>query len=116
MTQSTHHQKYKETVDAYKATQHRSTFAIKKELVPGIAEVVAASGANSLSDLIACMATHPEEAGALIKPIVERATIANKPTRTQTVKPLVKELASEATPEELQMFLEQIRSRKTQEV
>lgn len=110
MTKTTHNVKYKETIDAYKATQHRSTFAIRKELTPGVEKVVTAAGANSLSDLISCLATYPEEAGALLRSIVDRATITKRPTRSQAARPLVNKLAHEATQEELAAFLTQLRA------
>lgn len=113
MTKITHLEKYKETIDAYKATQHRGTYAVKKELVNGIQKVVAVSGANSLSDLISCLASHPEEAGELLRSVVEKATILNKPTRSQMAGPLAKKLAREATPEELAAFLEHLRSTRS---
>lgn len=109
MTSSEHYQKYKDSINAYKATQYRSSYAIPKELKPGIEKVVEASGANSMSELIACLATRPDEAGALLRPFIEQTVAQSKP---KSVKPLVKELASEATAEELQAFLEELRAKK----
>lgn len=90
-----HSTKYAKTIEAYHATLKRSTFAIPKELFANLEAAVKASGANSVSDLLRCIATEPEEAGKLLVPLVERASVANNPKpRKKYVKTEINELSA----------------------
>lgn len=72
-------EKYVDPSAEYRLTQQRSTFAIPKELFPNLETAVKVSGANSVSDLLRCVATEPEEAGKLLAPLVSRASVVHNP-------------------------------------
>ena len=80
---------------AYRITQQRSTFAIGKDLFPGLAAAVVASGAGSVSDLLRCIASLPEEAGAVLQPIVRKASIVYHPkSRKRYARAEINEIAA----------------------
>jgi hypothetical protein len=87
--------KYVDPGADYRKTQQRSTFAISKELFPNLEQAVKTSGANSVSDILRCIATFPDEAGELLKPIVERASVVHNPKpRKKYKKTEINELAA----------------------
>lgn len=102
----THSQKYAGSRKPYEETLYRSAFAIRKELKPGLDELVTATGAPSVSALLGLMAREPAHFGELLKADIERlaAEHSNQPRRRLkvTMKSLVEEIKTgELTPEEI---------------
>lgn len=67
----THRSKYRKTIENYHETLYRSTFAIKKELVPALEELTKASGAKSFSELVGALASNAQKVGPMLQPFVE---------------------------------------------
>ena len=65
-----HHVKYKESISAYKETIYRSAYAIRKELEPGLKQMVELSGAPSVSAMLSMMAREPQECASLLEPVL----------------------------------------------
>ena len=104
----------------YLKTIYRTSVAVRKELEPGLKEVVEIAGANSLSDLLTCIATYPEEAGELLAPFVKKASVkyVKRPYRkhkigTATVTKEIQQMmdGKEMTPEEFEELRKVIASR-----
>ena len=105
---------------AYRMTQQRSTFAISKDLFPGLAAAVAASGAGSVSDLLRCIASLPEDAGTALQPLVQRASIVYHPKpRKRYAKAEINEIAATLkdaglSPEQIAQLREQAEALRLQ--
>lgn len=113
MSDSPAHVKYKDSIESYKATLYRSAFAIRKELEPGLKEVVELSGAPSVSGMLSMMARAPQECAELLKPIFERLADEKQPRRRLkvTMKSIVDEMKSgEVSPAELAAALAKIKA------
>lgn len=91
----------KSQLQAYENKLFRSSYAIRKELEESLQRAVKAAGTNSVSDLLSRLARAPEEAGAALRPVMERLGEEKNP-RKATMKSLVEEIKSgELTPEEI---------------
>lgn len=101
----------RQQIETYQAKLYRSTYAIRKELQAGLTRAVEASGAASVSDLLAMLARDPEGTGAALKPIFAKiaADKGDKPTMRAALQQ-IKE--SDLSPEEILAALESARAAK----
>jgi hypothetical protein len=70
----------------------RSSFAIAEHHHPGMLEMVAGSGAGSLSNLIACLASDPVEANKVLVPLVQKLMARSVPLRKTTMRSVIDEI------------------------
>lgn len=112
--------KYVESEQRYKETLYRSVYAIRKELEPGLKEVVEKSGAPSVSGMITMLAKEPEKCAEALRPIFEEMKrTAEAPTRRRlkvTMKAITDELKSgEVSTEELAAMIAELKAKKAGE-
>lgn len=110
-----HHVKYKESINAYKETIYRSAYAIRKELEPGLKQMVELSGAPSVSAMLSMMAREPQECAELLKPVFQRLADHKEPRRKHkvTLKSIVDEVKSgEVSTDDLAAALALIKAQK----
>lgn len=101
----------RQQIETYQAKLYRSTYAIRKELQAGLSRAVEASGAASVSDLLAMLARDPEGTGAALKPIfAELITSRSEKPSMRAALQQIKE--SDLTPEEILAALESARAAK----
>jgi hypothetical protein len=70
----------------------RSSFAIAEHLHPGMLEMVAGSGAGSLSNLIACLASDPYEANKVLAPLVQNLMAQSSSLKKTTMRAVLDEI------------------------
>lgn len=112
--------KYVESEQRYKETLYRSVYAIRKELEPGLREVVEKSGAPSVSGMVAMLAREPEKCAEALRPIFdELKRTAEAPTRRRlkvTMKSITDELKSgDVSTEELAAMIAALKAKKAGE-
>lgn len=112
--------KYVEAKERYQETLYRSAFAIRKELEPGLREVVELSGAPSVSGLLTMLAKEPEKCAEALRPIFdELKRNAEAPTRRRlkvTMKSITDELKSgDVSTEELAQMIAELKAKKAGE-
>ncbi len=102
--------------ERYLEKLYRSAFAIRKELEPGLKDMVEKSGAPSVSGMLTLMARAPEECAALLKPVFERLTEGENLRKRSRVslKSIMDEVKSgEVSTDELAAALALIKAQKT---
>jgi hypothetical protein len=75
----------------------RSSFAIAEHHHPGMLKMVAGSGAGSLSNLIACLASDPVEANKVLVPLVQKLMTQSAPLRKTTMRSVMEDMKESAT-------------------
>ena len=102
----------------YQETLWRTSLAIKRELGPGVQQMIELCGAKNFSTMISVMARYPEKVGAALAPIFAEARAAEEALnpkkvakeRVKALNALVKETG--ATPEQIKEALEKLRAQK----
>lgn len=101
----------KAQIDAYQSKLYRSSFAIRKELQPGLIHACEAAGARSISELLALLAESPDESGEALKPVFTAAAVrrGDRPTMKDALHEIK---ASDLTPEEILAAVQAARAAK----